>query len=373
MTRREFLDHGAHLALGVGALQAGMGRLAFANWLRLPDLVEKPALPACVVLTADEFALGNDAITAAWSIAGGVFRPVRISDGLNGAALPVPAHAFTVTLADKSTIAGGDMRITTLPRMEALTANPRASRLAERSMGRSVTLTLQDASGRVEAVWRALLRDGSRYIRQELTLRALGADVPLREITLLDFNAPNATVTGTGPGTPIVVGNAFFGFEHPLATNGLDADRVRCRMSRTLPLRRGTALTVSSVTGVTRQGQMRRDFLTYVERERAHPFRTFLHYNSWYDLGYFSGYDEAAALAAIAAFGTELHQKRGVTLDSYLFDDGWDDPKTLWHFNAGFPAGFANVAEATHRYGAAPGVWMSPWGGYGEPRDQRIA
>lgn len=372
VTRREFLDHGAHLALGFGALHAGLGRLAFLNGIGFPDVGDRLSLPARAVLTTEDLTLGNDAITAVWSIAGGVFRPVRFSDGLNRAALPAPAQAFILTLPDKSTIAAGDMRITAPPRMEALTANPRASRMAERIMGRSVTLTLQDASGRIEAVWRGLLRDGSRYIRQELTLRALGGEVPLREIALLDFNVPNATVTGTVRGTPIVAANAFFGFEHPLASNGLDAERVRCRMSRTLPIRPGTALTVSSVTGVARAGQMRRDFLTYVERERAHPYRTFLHYNSWYDIGYFSRYDEAAALAAIAAFGTELHQQRGVTLDSFLFDDGWDDPRTLWRFNPGFPGGFANVAQATHRYGAAPGVWMSPWGGYGEPREERI-
>jgi len=126
------------------------------------------------------------------------------------------------------------------------------------------------------------------------------------------------------------------------------------------------------VLGVAQPAQMRRSFLKYLEQERARPYRPFLHYNSWYDIGYFSRFDEAAALAAITAFGTELHQKRGVTLDSFLFDDGWDDPKTLWHFNAGFPNGFANVATATHRYGAAPGVWMSPWGGYGEPHEQRL-
>ncbi len=371
VTRREFLDHGAHLALGLGALHAGLGRSTLLKG-GLPDVGEKPALPARAVVTAEDITLGNDAITAVWSIAGGVFRPVRLSDGLNRAALPVSAQAFTLTLADKRTIAAGDMRITAPPRTEILTANPRASRLAERMGGRSVTLTLQDASGRIEAVWRGLLRDGSHYIRQELILRALGAEVPLREIALLDFNAPNAVVTGTVRGTPIVAANAFFGFEHPLANNGVDGERVRCRMSRTLPIRPGTALTVSSVTGVARPGQMRREFLAYVERERAHPYRTFLHYNSWYDIGYFSRFDEAAALAAITAFGTELHQKRGVTLDSFLFDDGWDDPKTLWHFNAGFPNGFANVANATHSYGAAPGVWMSPWGGYGQPHEERL-
>ena len=372
-TRREFLGDSAHLALGLAALQAGLGRFTFPNGLGFPDAGDTLALPARAVLTPDDISLGNDAITAVWSIASGAFRPVRLSDGVNRTALPVPAHAFTLTLADKSAIAARDMRITAPPRMEVLVANPRASRMAERISGRSVTLTLQDVSGRIEAVWRGILRDGSHYVRQELTLRALGDAIPLREITLLDFNAANAMDTGTVRGTPIVAANAFFGFEHPLAATGVDGDRVRCLMTRTLPLRPGTALTVSSVTGVARAGQMRRDFLAYVERERAHPYRTFLHYNSWYDLGYFNKYDEAEALAAIAAFGMELHEKRGVTLDSFLFDDGWDDPKTLWRFHAGFPNGFANVGEATHRYGAAPGVWMSPWGGYGDPREQRLA
>jgi hypothetical protein len=130
---------------------------------------------------------------------------------------------------------------------------------------------------------------------------------------------------------------------------------------------------VSSVVGVTRAGQLRRDFLTYVERERAHPYRTFLHYNSWYDIGYFSKFSEADALAAVNAFGMELHEKRGVTLDSFLFDDGWDDPTTLWRFNSGFPNGFAAVRDATRKFGSAPGVWMSPWGGYGKPHDDRVA
>jgi hypothetical protein len=371
MTRREFLDRGAHFALGAGALQAAVGQ-SLANGLWLPRVAQNDRLVASSVVRSDELVLGNDAITAVWSTTGGVFRPARLSDGLNKIALPGPVQAFTLTLADKSVIKATDMRITAPPRMETLPANPGASRLSERMAGRSVTLTLQDEPGRVEAVWRGLLRDGSHYIRQELTVRALAGDVPLREISLLDFNAPNAIVTGTVRGTPIVAANAFFGFEHPLANNDLDGERVHCRMSRTLPLRTGTALTVSSVTGVARAGQMRRDFLTYIERERAHPYRTFLHYNSWYDIGYFSRYDEAAALAAVAAFGTELQEKRGVTLDSFLFDDGWDDPKTLWHFNSGFPDGFTNVSEATHRFGAAPGVWMSPWGGYGEPREERI-
>lgn len=118
---------------------------------------------------------------------------------------------------------------------------------------------------------------------------------------------------------------------------------------------------MSAVFGAAPAGQMRRGFLAYLERERAHPYRPFLHYNSWYDLGYFTKFDEAGALAVIEAFGEELVTKRHARLDSFLFDDGWDD-RRLWGFHEGFPRGFAPLKEAAARYGAAPGVWLSPWG-----------
>jgi len=53
------------------------------------------------------------------------------------------------------------------------------------------------------------------------------------------------------------------------------------------------------VFGVTPAGQLRRGFQAYLENERAAPFRTFLHYNSWYDIGYFTPYTEAEALAVV--------------------------------------------------------------------------
>ena len=55
---------------------------------------------------------------------------------------------------------------------------------------------------------------------------------------------------------------------------------------------------------------MRRGFLAYLERERAHPYRPFLNYNTWYDIGYFSRFDAAAAIDVINAFGEELVVKR---------------------------------------------------------------
>jgi hypothetical protein len=238
--------------------------------------------------------------------------------------------------------------------------------------GEEFDFPLESRDRSLRVVWSLILLDGSSYLRQLVTITALGQGVPIGRIKLIDLPLPGAHVSGSVWGSPIVAGNLFVGFEHPLSQSKVTGDRARAWMDRDLPLRAGQSITYSSVIGVARAGQMRRDFLTYVERERAHPYRTFLHYNSWYDLGYFTPYDQAGALDRVNLFGHELTQKRGVKLDSFLFDDGWDNHKSLWGFNDGFPNGFASVKEAAEKYGADPGVWMSPWGGYSNPKKERI-
>lgn len=125
--------------------------------------------------------------------------------------------------------------------------------------------------------------------------------------------------------------------------------------------------------GVVRPGQLRRDFQGYIQRERAHPYRLFLHYNTWYDLGYFNRYTSDQLVHEINTFGEELTRKRHVVLSSFLLDDGWDNPATLWDFNSGFPKKLGPAKAAAAHYGAAPGIWLSPWGGYGKPHAQRLA
>jgi len=67
---------------------------------------------------------------------------------------------------------------------------------------------------------------------------------------------------------------------------------------------RGETLTQSFVLGVAPAGQMRRAFLYYLERERAHPYRPFLHYNSWYDTAWNPfALNETNALEAIRLCG----------------------------------------------------------------------
>jgi len=158
-----------------------------------------------------------------------------------------------------------------------------------------------------------------------------------------------------------------------MAVSTLKNGTATSSIVRKLPLKAGQSVTYSAVIGVAPPGQMRRAFLAYLERERPRPYQPFLHYNSWYDLGYFNRYTEAECLERIDTFGKELTQKRGVKLSSFLFDDGWDDPNTVWEFTKAFSNGFVPMKQAAAKYGAAPGAWLSPWGGYGTPRKERLA
>jgi hypothetical protein len=369
VSRREFLERTIELGAGLAVLGACAPRRGGSREPPSP----LGALEARYRSDGGELTLSNDAIAASWSAAGGVLRPLRVRDVRGGRELALGAQIFTLTLADGGTLTSDRLRIVRGPIAEPLSTRRDASRLADRWAGRQVTAVLEDDAHRLRATWRAVLRDGSPYVRQEILLEALGGPLGVREISLIDLHASGAVMSGTVKGSPIVVGTWYLGFEHPLSVSSVEGDRVRCVLARELPLRPGAPFALSSVVGVTRPGQLRRDFLEYVERERAHPYRPFLHYNSWYDIGYFSKYSEPEALAVIDAFGTELVKKRGVVLSSFLFDDGWDDAATLWGFHAGFPNGFTPLRDAAMRYGTAPGVWMSPWGGYGKPKAERIA
>jgi hypothetical protein len=321
--------------------------------------------------------VANQMIQAQWSVANGKLTALTLVARTTGAQASLPRDPFSFTFKDGTTVHASDMIITGGPQIEDLPSNSGASRAADHFAGKAISLHLQypdtkhGTKRNVSIVWRAVLRDDSNYIREEISLSAPDADQPIAEMYLFDGSLPEARVVGTVKGSPVTAGDLFFGFENPLA-QCLATNRVTCSMKRELPLRQGQTVDYSLVMGVSPSGQMRRGFLNYVERERAHPYRTFLHYNSWYDIGYGKPYDSAAVLDVINAFGTELVRKRNVKLDSFLLDDGWDNPHSTWQMNAGFPDGLTPLNQAAYQYGAAMGIWLSPWGGYEEAKQQRL-
>jgi len=324
---------------------------------------------------AGQDSFGNAAIDAHWKVTDDHLTDMTITrhDGSQTLTIKAP---FALTFADGKTITAGDMRLLAPPSKQALPVSAKASRLAERLPGQGIHATFGDADGRFRVDWQLVQRDGSAYLREIVTITALKQDENITSVSLLPAEAEGALVDGDVNGSPVVVGQAgaeqmYLGFEDPLSNSETRGKRVALTMARTLPLHKGQSITYSAVAGAVRDGQLRRDFATYIERERAHPYRPFLHYNSWYDIGYFTPYTEAQALDRINTFGQELTVKRGVKLDSFLFDDGWDDRSGSWNFSKDFPRGFAPLRDAAAKYGAAPGMWLSPWGGYGPPAKER--
>ena len=324
-----------------------------------------------VTQVGDKFQLENHTVEARWSVSNGKVNDLAVIDRLHRTEIRV-ATPFAILLKDGTIYDSGILKLIKQPTTEELTPREDASRFADRLHGKKIDFPLESSDHTLKVVWSLILIDGSSYLRQLLTITAVGHDVSISQVKLVDLPLSGAHVTGSVNGSPIVAGNLFLGFEHPLSKSKVIGNRVTAWIDRDLSLRADQSITYSSVIGIAGDGQIRRDFLTYIERERAHPYRTFLHYNSWYDLGYFTAYDQAGALDRINTFGHELTEKRGVKLDSFLFDDGWDNHKSLWRFNDGFPDGFTAVKSAAEKYAADPGVWMSPWGGYSKPKKERI-
>lgn len=331
-----------------------------------------PAREATAAIQGDKLRLSNNVIEAEWRFQENGLVATTLTDHFADRTISLASSAFVIALQDGTVLKSSEMQIIAPPRLRKLAPDPNASQLAARFAGWQIEVGLADPGNRLRVTWHAILRDGANYVRQEVTLNAIAKDLLISNVRLVDLTIAGVRVCGAVKGSPIVSGNLFFGFEHPLSESRASGDRAIAQIWRELPLKTGQSVTYSSVAGVTVPGQLRRGFEAYLERERAHPYRTFLHYNSWYDIGYFSEYGEAESLGAINAVGKELVEKRGVIMDSFLFDDGWDDRKNLWHFHSGFPAGFTPLRQAAARFGAAPGVWLSPWGGYGKPQQERL-
>jgi len=318
--------------------------------------------------------LENHAIAWQWRMADGKLYPAAVVDKLNGGSLTLAGECFRLEFGDGTILKSSDFKLIGVPAIEPLKREPGSPTVARHEAGQQLIARFLSPDEKLAAEWRVSLRSGSTYVREELTLHALGQDVLVKEIVLFDDKVPAAQTIGTVDGSPVVAGNFFFGYEHPMARNTVDADSsVHCSFLRNAVLKAGETLTQSCVLGVVPAGQLRRGFQAYIERERDHPYRQYLHYNSWFDIAWDRRkFTEAESLDAIDQFGRELVEKRGVRLESFLFDDGWDDNETLWKFHRGFPSGFTPLKTAAEKYHSGIGVWVSPFGGYDLAREQRL-
>lgn len=150
------------------------------------------------------------------------------------------------------------------------------------------------------------------------------------------------------------------------------------RWSRNTTLASGKTWKISAVVGLVAPGQTRRSVLAYIERERAAAWRPMPMYNSWYELNinrnndenYTTNYNINQCVDVLNQWKTNLYDKHDAHIQSYVWDDGWDNYGT-WTFNPNFPNGFKEADDVAASMGANIGAWLGPVGGYGQSGNYR--
>ncbi len=373
-----------HIMTGLLSLGFLSGGLAAADYA----VAIAPQAPG-VSSHMNSYMIQNEYVSVEVAKAGRRLASVVIQDKINGRSYDLGSDIFAIQVQEEgideacskkelkdtlATISAQTLQAGQV-KMEDLAANPNARRLVERVPGKRLSVPFVVTSDGQNVTWWLELREGAPYVRIGLDIHPMQFAMPARKVTLLNVAAPEARVEGTVKGAPVVAaGNRLYaGAEHPMSVNEATKEGFTCSLPRTTDLPSRATTQISAVLGFANPSQLRRSFqLDYINKERARAYSPFLNYNTWYDIGYFTPYNEKDALATVKLIGEELVNKRGVQFDSFLFDDGWDDTTTLWQFHADMPNEFRELDKLAKSYKASPGVWFSPWGGYGPPKERRI-
>jgi hypothetical protein len=217
------------------------------------------------------------------------------------------------------------------------------------------------------------LNANNNYSYIDFSLDSLHGSKQINAFSILPFQAKAPFVYGSINSSPIVSDNFFITPQNPLVNTLVTGSSVTQTIPLKLPLAEGKPISYRTYVGTFSDGQLRRNFNEFLNAARDRPYSPYLHYNSWYDIGYFNPYTEAEALSRIQQFGDELVTKRKVSMDAFLFDDGWDDLKGKWDFSEFFPNGFSKLKIASDQIHAQLGIWLSPWGGYATPLEKRVS
>jgi hypothetical protein len=184
---------------------------------------------------------------------------------------------------------------------------------------------------------------------------------------------------GFGGPAALTINNAgaFFGLEYPASENAL---KPVCKEKTALHTGQEMGLKISdtriksewTVTGLTPDTHVKLWFNRYLESVRAAPLKPYLLYNTWYDVRspeYTKRpedvMNEANLMRIINDFKREMVEKRGLKLDAFVLDDGWDIYKSDWVLRKKeFPNGLDPIRKALNDMGTDLGIWFGPIGGY---------
>ena len=294
--------------------------------------------------SANTISLENHVIKMVFQINNNQLHPEKFIDKANSNILDLfSLNWFSLTLQDGKIITDKDFQLEKSPKITGVSLIPNSAKYSDKLNGKIISATFVNRSLKLSIDWEARLSDGANYIQQRWAFHCKDS-LPIIKYTMLEIPATFAKQMGSVDGSPLVSKQMFFALEHPMSQNEINGKNANSSLPRQEALQPSDSMVITTVFGVTPKGQLRRGFLYYVERERAHPYRPFLHYNSWYDLSWVDRkMEESSCLDRIKMFGDSLIKKRHVPLKAFLFDDGWDNKASLWQVSKNFPDGFTNM------------------------------
>ena len=359
--------------------------LCMGSWAQAVIFTQKKQ-PCVAKITqkSNSYQLANKVLNASFINTGGKLY----FNGCSELGLQPSTELFKVLLGDGKTVTASEMKLEDV-KMVTLAENPSAATASLRYAGKALEarFTYEELS----IVWRAILRNGSHYLRTEMDIQA-AKDLPMKGIVAMNYLvAKNSAYTapevvGNTRGAILASNHIFAGLETPMGLNSSkdegNATHIEGLWRRNTTLKAGKTWNISSVVGLVAPKQLRRSFLAYSERERAVAWRPYPVYISWYELNIDRNNAQAPSYKGnmtveqcadvVSHWKTHFYDKYQMTPKAFVWDDGWDQYGT-WTFNPNFPNGFDEPANEAKQMGTGIGAWLGPVGGYGQSGEYRRA
>lgn len=359
--------------------------LCMGSWAQAVIFPQKKQ-PGVAKITqkSNSYQLANKVLKASFINTGGKL----CFNGCSELGLQPSTELFKVLLGDGKTITASEMKLEDV-KMVTLAENPSAATASLRYAGKALEarFTYEELS----IVWRAVLRNGSHYLRTEMDIQA-AKDLPMKGIVAMNYLvAKNSAYTapevvGNTRGAILASNHIFAGLETPMGLNSSkdegNATHIEGLWRRNTTLKAGKTWNISSVVGLVAPKQLRRSFLAYSERERAVAWRPYPVYISWYELNIDRNNAQAPSYKGnmtveqcadvVSHWKTHFYDKYQMAPKAFVWDDGWDQYGT-WTFNPNFPNGFDEPANEAKKMGTGIGAWLGPVGGYGQSGEYRRA
>ncbi len=339
---------------------------------------------AKITQKANSYQLANKVLKASFINTGGKLY----FNGCSELGLQPDTELFKVLLGDGSTVAASGMKLEDV-KIVTIGEEPSAATASLRYAGKA--LEARFTYGDLSITWRAVLRDGSHYLRTEMDIKA-ARDLSMKGIVAMNYLvAKNSAYTapevvGNTRGAILASNHIFAGLETPMGLNSCkdegNATHIEGLWRRNTTLKAGKTWNISSVVGLVAPKQLRRSFLAYSERERAVAWRPYPVYISWYELNIDRNNAQAPSYKGnmtveqcadvVSHWKTNFYDKYQMAPKAFVWDDGWDQYGT-WTFNPNFPNGFDEPANEAKKMGTGIGAWLGPVGGYGQSGEYRRA